>query len=102
MEGACVGGLSCLPSINKVARVYVANGLRSSPYLHTIFGFRNSSKIMVFCKIKIQLLVEVKRIFVASSIGLGFSGGFCVRGLRKATMETSQFFTAIRILGRGI
>lgn len=93
MEGACAGGLSCLPSINKMGRTHVASGIRSLPYLHAIPGVRNSSKTVFCCARQ-----KPKEPLLHHPAGLGFSGGFRVEGLRKAAMETSQFLTTMRIL----
>lgn len=93
MEGACAGGLSCLPSTNKMARTHMASGIRSLPYLHAIPGVRNSSKTVFCCARQ-----KSKEPLLHHPAGLGFSGGFRVGGLRKAAMETSQFLTTMRIL----
>jgi hypothetical protein len=79
MEGAYVGGLSCLPSINKMARTHMASGIRSSPYLHAIPGLRNSSKTVLCCaRLKSNMLQKSKESLLHHPADLGFSGGFRV------------------------
>ncbi|GLJ21512.1 hypothetical protein SUGI_0397790 [Cryptomeria japonica] len=87
MEGICVGGLSCLPQLNKFPNSHLTSRIRNLSYS----GFRNSSKI-AFClsKLKSKSLNKTVRVSVLHPVGLGFR-----RGLSNSELyETVQLFAS--------
>uniref|UniRef100_A0A0C9RV79 ADP,ATP carrier protein n=1 Tax=Wollemia nobilis TaxID=56998 RepID=A0A0C9RV79_9CONI len=89
MEGLCIGGLSCLPSANKITKTHITSRVRNRPpYLGSIPGLRNSTKTSFGLS---KLVPKAAGESLQHPIGLGFNGvfggGFSIGVLSKGTVN---------------